>query len=98
MPTSWGHGRGMASRVGDIAAGLGCRKTLLLTDPFLLEQQIIAPVVKSLGDKGIDFVVCVGVMAELTLGFFESLVDTLDLQSFDAIVAGGGGKIRSLLF
>ena len=93
LPTSWRHGRGIASRVGDILTDLGCRKPLLLTDELLLKQNIIEPVVTSLNNANIAYEVNADIAAEPTLRLFQSLVDKLDLKSFDAIVAVGGGSV-----
>lgn len=93
LPTSWRHGSGMASRTGEIIKEFGCRKTLLLTDRFLLEQKIIGPVLKSLDSAGIEYVVCGEIDEEPTVRFFDYLADTLDLKSFDSILAVGGGSV-----
>ena len=93
LPTSWRHGRGSAATAGEILTGLGCTRALLLTDSLLLERKIVQPVLNSLDQTGIDYVVCGEVTAEPTLNMFESLVTTLDLKSFDSIVAVGGGSV-----
>lgn len=93
LPTSWRHGRGLAATVGDILIGLGCTRALLLTDNLLLERKVAQPVLNSLDQSGISYAVCGEVTAEPTLNMFESLVTTLDLESYDSIVAVGGGSV-----
>ena len=36
FPTSWRHGKGLASRTGAVLGQLGCRNPLVLTDRLLL--------------------------------------------------------------
>jgi len=93
MPTSWRHGRGMASQTGEILAQLGCKRTLVLTDRFLFSSGIIEPVIHSLEKKSISHTICDDVNREPTVALFDSIADKLDLRSFDSIVAVGGGSV-----
>ena len=93
MPTRWHHGRGLASKTGEMISELGCRKALLLTDELLLSAGIVDPVASSLENKGIPFTICSDVDREPTVFLFESIAEKLDLQSFDSIVAVGGGSV-----
>ena len=93
MPTSWRHGRGIVTQTGNMLAGLGCNRPLLLTDNYLISAGIIEPVTDSLKKEGITYSVCGDVDKEPTVKLFESIVDRLDLSSFDSIVAVGGGSV-----
>lgn len=93
MPTSWRHGRGMASRAGKMISLTGCKKPLLLTDNFLLSSGVTAPVIKSLERENITYMLCDEVNMEPTVGLFESIANKLDLSSFDSIIAVGGGSV-----
>jgi alcohol dehydrogenase class IV len=93
FPTSWRHGRGLCGKSGSILRDLGCNKTLLLTDKLLVDLGVVRPVVTSLEQSNLEYLVCDDVTEEPTLGFFETLVENLDLEDFDSILAVGGGSV-----
>ncbi len=93
FPTSWRHGRGLASRSGEMLGRLGCRRPLVLTDESLLSLGVVEPVLASLGEAAIAYTVCDAVNYEPTVDLFDSIVARLDLKGFDAIVAVGGGSV-----
>jgi len=92
-PTSWSHGRGLASRTGAVLKQLGCRSPLVLTDQILLSLGVVEPVLDSLRKAGIEYTICDAVNYEPTVALFDSIVAELDLKAFDAIVAVGGGSV-----
>jgi alcohol dehydrogenase len=93
FPTSWRHGRGLASRTGEVLEQLGCRNPLVLTDRLLLSLGVVEPVLDSLRQAGIDYTICDAVNYEPTVDLFDSIVAQLDLKKVDAIVAVGGGSV-----
>ena len=93
FPTSWRHGRGLASRTGEVLVQLGCRHPLVLTDELLLSLGVVEPVLVSLREAGIDYTICDAVNYEPTVDLFDSIVAGLDLKSFDVVVAVGGGSV-----
>jgi alcohol dehydrogenase len=93
FPTSWSHGRGLASRTGEVVARLGCRNPLVLTDRLLLSLGVVQPVLDSLREAGFDYTICDAVNYEPTVELFDSIIAELDLKRFDAIVAVGGGSV-----
>ena len=93
FPSRWSHGRGLAGKTGPVVAELGCRNALVLTDRLLLSLGVVEPVLDSLRQAGIDYTVCDAVNYEPTVALFDSLVAELDLKSFDAVVAVGGGSV-----
>lgn len=100
LPTSWRHGRGLASETGSVLRGLGCVRTLLVTDRMLVEKGVVAPVVASLDGAKIDYTVCREVTAEPTVALFERLVGDgggssllPHLREFDSMLAVGGGSV-----
>ncbi len=93
FPTSWHHGRGYASRTGEILRGLGCKQCLILTDDSLLKRGVVAPVIASLASSQIEYSLCGAVTAEPTLNFVEKLAAELDLACFDSLLAVGGGSV-----
>ena len=93
FPTSWRHGRGLSGKSGSILRDLGCNKTLLLTDKLLFDLGVVKPVVTSLEQSNLEYLLCDDVTEEPTVGFFETLVKNLDLEEFDSILAVGGGSV-----
>lgn len=93
LPTSWRHGKGLASRTGEFIKQLGCRHPLLLTDSLLVGLNVVEPVTGSLEAQKIGYTVCDEVNHEPTVALFESLTRKLDLKRIDAIIAVGGGSV-----
>ena len=93
FPTSWHHGRGISAETGRILNELGCKKTLLITDKLLLKLGVVRPVIESFNAFNIDYTICDEVTIEPTVTLIESLVDSLDLKSFDSFLAVGGGSV-----
>ena len=54
---------------------------------------VVKPVVRSLEHSGLEYLLRDDVTAEPTVGFFETLVENLDLEDFDSILAVGGGSV-----
>ncbi len=93
LPTSWRHGRGLAAQTGDILQVLRCRRTLLVTDKHLVDQGILTPVTDSLERANIHYTLCDEVTIEPTLDLFDSIVQKLDLKTYDSVLAVGGGSV-----
>ncbi len=93
FPTSWRHGRGLAGKAGAILRDLGCSRTLLLTDRLLVDLGIVKPVVASLEQSNVEYLLRDDVTEEPTVSFFEGLAENLDLHDFDSILAVGGGSV-----
>jgi alcohol dehydrogenase len=93
FPTSWRHGRGLAAESGRIVKDLGCKKTLLITDRWLLKLGVVRPVIESLNTFNMEYTVCDEVTPEPTVTLFENLVDNLDPKNFDSFLAVGGGSV-----
>jgi alcohol dehydrogenase len=93
LPTSWRHGIGISGRIADVVKEFGCRRPLLVTDKLLLNQGILEPVTSSLDKAGVVFSLCDAVDREPTTDLFQSITAGLDLESFDAIIAVGGGSV-----
>ncbi len=93
LPTSWRHGKGLANEVGSFVEMLECKHPLVLTDKILLSSGVLKPILSSLEAKGMAYTICDGVNKEPTLELLEDLLQSLDLNSFDIIVAVGGGSV-----
>lgn len=93
FPTSWRHGIGLAGQTAHFVRELNCRHPLVLTDSLLVRLKVIDPIFASLDSEGIQYGVCDEVTYEPTVDLFENLTRNLDLQSFDLIIAAGGGSV-----
>ncbi len=93
LPTSWRHGKGTVSQVGEILQQLGLENPLILTDSHLMSSGIVDPVKKSLEKEGISYFICDDVNMEPTVTLFESIIDKLNLEFIDSIIAVGGGSV-----
>lgn len=93
FPTSWRNGRGIASQTGKIVKENGFTRPLLLTDRLLLSLGVVDPVKDSLEKEGISYELCDEVNQEPTLEMFNHLCSSLDLSSYDLIIAVGGGSV-----
>ena len=93
FPTSWRHGRGLAGESGSILRDLGCNRTLLLTDKLLVDLGVVKPVISSLEQSDLSYILRDDVTEEPTVGFFETFMTDLDIEDFDSILAVGGGSV-----
>lgn len=93
LPTSWRHGRGIASKIGKIVKEHDFKQPLLLTDSLLVSLGIIDPVIESLAQEGIAYTLCSEVNKEPTLELFNHICSTLELSAYDLIIAVGGGSV-----
>jgi len=93
LPSSWRHGRGLAAKTGNILRELGCTHSLLLTDSSLVRIGVIRPVILSLEESGIAYKICDAVTPEPTVMDIKKIEGELDLESFDSVVAVGGGSV-----
>jgi alcohol dehydrogenase class IV len=93
FPTSWRHGRGLASESGRLLKNLGCKSTLVVTDKLLVDLGMLKPITSSLNASKITYTVCDEVTIEPTVSLFENLANKLDLKKFDSVLAVGGGSV-----
>jgi len=93
FPTSWRHGIGLARHAAQFLHEIDCHRPLVLTDSLLVNLKVIDPLFASLDEGKISYSVCDEVTYEPTVDLFDKLVDKLDLQKFDCIIAAGGGSV-----
>jgi alcohol dehydrogenase class IV len=96
LPTSWRHGIGMSSQIADILLEYDCHRPLLVTDKLLVSLGVIKPVTHSLSQSDISFTICDAVDKEPTVNLFEFITGILDLESFDSVIAVGGGSVMDV--
>jgi alcohol dehydrogenase class IV len=93
LPTCWRHGPGIVSQIGTILQEYGCSKPLIVTDKLLISLGVVEPVLKSLEQQRIPHTVCDSADKEPTVAMIDSIAKSLDLRSFDSVIAVGGGSV-----
>ncbi len=90
-PTKVVFGAGCAGDVGVEAAGLGCRKALVVTDPGVMQAGLAGTVVKALGER------CVGLFSDVSqdtgMGVVNRAAAYARAQGADCVVSVGGGSV-----
>jgi alcohol dehydrogenase len=85
-------GAGAVSRVGELARGLGFRRTLLVADPGLLEAGHVERVGRALEEGGVEVVGFHGVGANPDTAMVEAGAAVAREAGIDSMVALGGGS------
>jgi alcohol dehydrogenase len=93
LPTSWRHGTGLSAEIASYVKELQCRRPLILTDKILTGSGLLGPITASLESAGLPAVVCAGVNREPTVEMFDALVEEIELNNHDLIIAVGGGSV-----
>lgn len=92
VPPTMRMGEGAAAGTGHEAARLGGKKALVITDSYLSSSGTIQPVLQSLADAGLDYVVFDQVNSEPTLSHVNDCLDMLRESGSDVLIACGGGS------
>lgn len=85
-------GRGCSEQVGGLAAELGIKKALLVTDPNVRAAGGVDRVVQSLAAAGLVAVLYDGVRTEPVLEYVDEALAALRREGCDGVVAVGGGS------
>src|SRR5579862_286160 len=85
-------GRGVTREVGMDLVDLGVRRTLVVMDPAVREQNAGRATLEALRDSGVSFEVFDHVEVEPTDRSFKSATDAANADQFDSFVAVGGGS------
>jgi len=85
-------GCGAVGKVGELAASLGSKKALIVTDPFLAAHEITERVTMSLRDAGLEVDVFGGVTPNPTTACVDEGSDVATRSGTDVLVALGGGS------
>lgn len=85
-------GTNAAKEAGRSAKRIGGSKALLVTDKFLHESGIIEPVLTSLSEEKMDYVIYDGVNSEPTLDHVDEGLKILQSESCDVLISCGGGS------
>jgi hydroxyacid-oxoacid transhydrogenase len=87
-------GPGVTREIGQDLAGLGARRVLVFTDPYLAKLAPVAAVLTALGEQKIPYKLFDRVRVEPTDESFQEAIDFATSQEFDAIVAVGAPVSR----
>jgi len=104
MPRTWTFhsagqirfGIGAADQTGEIAARLGLRRVLVITDQGLIDKDIAAPALSSLGAASVGIEVFAGGAPEPSLRLAERCIGEARGYGPDGIIGLGGGSNMDL--
>jgi len=88
-PTQLVHGPGALARLGELVAGLGVSRPLLVTDPGVVAAGLAARALEQLGD---DVVVCAEVKPNPDIELVDEAAELYAREECDGLVAVGGGS------
>jgi len=86
-------GPGSAARLGELIAGFGHRKPLLVTDAVIARLGLAAPMTAALQAAGVEFVVFDAVTPDAPIPVIEQGLALFRSEQCDAIIALGGGSV-----
>ena len=85
-------GAGATAALPEILAGIGIRKPLLVTDPFLANSPLLARATGPLAGAGMEYELFADTVSDPTTGVSEEGVRRLHAAGADGLVAFGGGS------
>jgi len=86
------YGPGVTREIGFDMTVYGCRRVMVVTDPYLARSQAVAVAMASLKAAGIDAVLYDQSSVEPTDVSFKSAIDFAQDGNFDGFLAVGGGS------
>ena len=92
LPPDIQVGGGVSERVGELAAGSGLTRVLVVTDPVMVDSGVAGRVAESLEAAGIATATFSDITGEPTTDFVDAGVAALRAHEADGIVAVGGGS------
>ena len=85
-------GPGSSTRLGEVVAGFGHRKLLIVTDAMLAKLGLIKGVTDALTEGGAEFVVFDEITPDAPIPLIERGISVYQDNNCDAIIAFGGGS------
>lgn len=85
-------GAGSVDQIGDLLAGMGVVRPIIVTDAFLVSVGVAARVADALRTAGLETTVFDGTIPDPTTDSLEAGVAAIAAHSADSIVALGGGS------
>lgn len=92
LPTNVQFGVGSASRLGEMLLSMGVRRVFLVTDQGVRQAGLLDGVIHSLEEKGLHFQIYADVEPDPSLETIQAGAAMFQQQSFDCMVAIGGGS------
>jgi alcohol dehydrogenase class IV len=92
LPQAIHVGGGVSERAGELAAGLGLRRMLVVTDPVMVDTGVAGGVAERLEAEGIAVATFSDIAGEPTTDFVDAGLAALREHEADGIVAVGGGS------
>jgi alcohol dehydrogenase class IV len=92
LPPEIHVGGGVSERAGEVAAALGLRRVLVVTDPVMVESGVAGTIEGHLTAAGIATATFSDIAGEPTTDFVDAGVAALRAHEADGVVAVGGGS------
>jgi alcohol dehydrogenase len=92
LPRTMRIGGGAVAEIGSLAASLGVRRPLVVTDSFMVSTGVVETVVGHLREAGLDAEVFSETVPDPTSASLEKGLEAVRAHDADAIVAVGGGS------
>jgi alcohol dehydrogenase class IV len=83
---------GASAKLGELAAGLGCRSILMVTDRGIVDAGLLAPALRGLEAAGIAVSLFTDVQADPPEAIIEAAVEAARAGAADGIIGLGGGS------
>jgi len=96
VPRKIVFGRGTARCVGDEVATIGAQRVLLVTDPQVLESNVLTDVTESLRSKGLDVRIFSDVEAEPDIKIADRVACVVRGREFGLVCGVGGGSVLDI--
>jgi alcohol dehydrogenase len=85
-------GPGSSARLGELVAGMGHQKLLIVTDDMITKLGLLGPLTRALAEGGAQFVVFDEITPDAPIPLVERGIAFYKEQGCDAVVAVGGGS------
>ena len=92
LPKYMNIGAGKISSINEILKKINCKYPLIITDKTMVKLNIIKPLEKILTEMQVRYKIFEDTVPEPTAKSIENGVNTLKNESFDCIIAFGGGS------
>jgi alcohol dehydrogenase len=92
LPTKIFFGNGVSARTGEIAAGYGIKKILVITDEGINKLGLVDQVAETFTQRGIAYEVYAGVSANPTIASVYEALEVIKKYGPDGVLALGGGS------
>lgn len=85
-------GRGASAAAGEELKAAGKKKTLVVTDGFLAKSHALEPMLQSMEENGIQWILFDGVESDPSSEVLEKALEVLKKEDCDSVIGIGGGS------